>query len=728
MLYNLSNKRFKHFWFALMYVAFLLVGIIYSCTLFTHSNPKTKTWQDVANYDFELLNRTFADGILTNTYGISTPEQLAGVFNNKFPGIGGGTIIKPPDLGDIGDIIDKPPIIVGPGAGGIEIGGSGDTSIVDLDDIQKVDNVYTLLNDIDLTEKNYTWEILDTFSGKFNGNYHTIKGLTIKESVESVGMVGELSSGGEITNLYLDNITIVNETSSSKTTYTGAIAGKNYGKIQNVSIISGSVEGNSYNKSNYARYIGGLVGYNYSSGNIFNCSNNATVKYGRYIGGIAGRSAGTITNCFNYNTISYGNSGDPYIYNGGITGYNSGSLSLCYNNGTINASMTASSNCYAGGIAGYSSKQIDQCANEGGVSAGSSSSASSNAATNYAGGIVGYASASISNCYNLGSVTANAKIVTTYNTTYVNYDNESETQLREFKDNEWYFGVYNQWRINRYYYIKGNANNDKKDIERTIKTESAYAGGIVGNVSSSSYKVSNCYSTGSVSGGKVQYSDVYAFNLYYNQEFWTVMPAVTTYYENTSSVYYITLTYDYTFYYNPIIGAVNDISSSSVLSSTYGLNSYNKSSTISYSYNKYNYHLTDFNLMGTGILIDVLVSLYANDKTEVTSDNGSGTIYGSGTVSLDSSLFSVENIKNVKFYASLDTSDNELTVQAKFTNNGNSETKTLTNSSYVSTKQISASGYTKKTTTSLKSVNLGDKWSQNDTINNGYPYLNGLYW
>ena len=440
MLYNLSNKRFKHFWFALMYVAFLLVGIIYSCTLFTHSNPKTKTWQDVANYDFELLNRTFADGILTNTYGISTPEQLAGVFNDKFPGIGGGTIIKPPDLGDIGDIIDKPPIIVGPGAGGIEIGGSGDTSIVDLDDIQKVDNVYTLLNDIDLTEKNYTWEILDTFSGKFNGNYHTIKGLTIKESVESVGMVGELSSGGEIKNLYLDDVVISNETSSSKTTYTGAIAGKNNGIIQNVHVIDGSVGGHS--GSNDTRYVGGIVGYNNSNGEIRACSNGASISKGNYIGGISGYNNGTIGGssdnksfaCFNYGQISSVFTNNV-SYSGGITGYSTKSISLCYNSGQILNNDYMARNTYAGGIVGYTTGAIDQCANVGtivsgidkyitGYYNGQPQYSDSKVQTSYAGGIAGRTSSSISWCYNNANITAEAVISSPYIVDNINSDNE----------------------------------------------------------------------------------------------------------------------------------------------------------------------------------------------------------------------------------------------------------------------------------------------------------------
>ena len=63
-----------------MYIAFLLVGIIYSAQLFAEYHPRYITWQDVANYDFKLVDQTFENGVLTNTYGISTPEQLAGVF------------------------------------------------------------------------------------------------------------------------------------------------------------------------------------------------------------------------------------------------------------------------------------------------------------------------------------------------------------------------------------------------------------------------------------------------------------------------------------------------------------------------------------------------------------------------------------------------------------------------------------------------------------------------
>ena len=576
MLYNLSNKRFKHFWFALMYVAFLLVGIIYSCTLFTHSNPKTETWQDVANYDFELLNRTFADGILTNTYGISTPEQLAGVFNDKFPGIGGGTIIKPPDLGDIGDIIDRPPIIVGPGAGGIEIGGSGDTSIVDLDDIQKVDNVYTLLNDIDLTEKNYTWEILDTFSGKFNGNYHTIKGLTIKESVEAVGMVGELSSGGEIKNLFLDDVDISNETSSSKTTYTGTVSGINNGTIYNVHVTSGTVVGHS--KSGDTRYVGGIVGYNDTDGKIRTCSNRALIMNGNYIGGISGYNIGTIGGssndntyaCFNYGTITNAfSTGSSYA--GGITGYSTKSISLCYNSGSITNNDYSTKRPYAGGIVGRTSGAIDQCANVGTIVSGIDKYTSgyfngqpqfsdSKVEKSYSGGIAGYASASISNCYNTGYVSANAKNTITNGT-----QNKASSDVNKYKQ----FHLNNNAGVDSYMQIfnyeykdVGNVHND--DYYRDTTNIPAYAGGIVGYGTG---KCSSCYNQGGISGGynKVEYRDVVTVEWWYN----ALWPAGKD--ERAYAVFYVEFKDE--IYYSGINGKRDENTEKCYTNQEYGLNS-----------------------------------------------------------------------------------------------------------------------------------------------------------
>lgn len=758
MLYNLSNKRFKHFWFALMYVAFLLVGIIYTAQLFTNYHPKLTTWQDVASYDFELVDTTFADGVLTNTYGISTPEQLAGIFNDKFPGFGGGTSIKPPDLGDIGDIIDRPPIIVGPGAGGIEIGGSGDTSIVDLDDIQKVDNVYTLLNDIDLTEKDYTWEIKSTFGEKFNGNYHTIKGLTIEESAEFIGMVGELSSGGEIKNLFLDDVDISNETSSSKTTYTGTVAGKNNGTIYNVNVTSGTVVGHS--KSGDTRYVGGIVGYNDTNGKIRTCSNRASIMNGNYIGGISGYNKGTIGGasndnsyaCFNYGTITNAfSTGSSYA--GGITGYSTKSISLCYNSGSITNNDYSTKNPYAGGIVGCTSGAIDQCANVGTIVSGIDKYTSgyfngqpqfsdSKVEKSYSGGIAGYASASISNCYNTGYVSANAKQTKTYDTSYVNYNNYEVEDLHDFDrliEEYKFLGIkYGERRgYYYYYYIKGNADNNKEKIERAISSEYAYAGGIAGNVSNdnaNSANISYCYSTSKVDGGKVEYDDVYSFVLYYfskDVESVNLGNNYSTVWDNNAVIYYLQLKYDYTYFYNPIIGAVNESPSSSGLTNTYGIYDYNNSTSASYNCTKYSYKISGRNTMyNFGVsYVDRMSELYSDeDTTSDEKDIGSGTITASKTISLDSSLFSVENISDVKIYVNLAKSNNRLTVQAQFKSNNKQEKRTLTKNTYTYTNQISASGYTKKTVSTLKSVSLGSLWSQSDSLNDGYPYLNGLYW
>lgn len=80
MIYT-KYKSFKSFYFVVMYIAFIVVSIVYTAQLFTVYHPKLTTWQDVASYDFELVDQIYEDGTLTNTYGISSPEQLAGVFS-----------------------------------------------------------------------------------------------------------------------------------------------------------------------------------------------------------------------------------------------------------------------------------------------------------------------------------------------------------------------------------------------------------------------------------------------------------------------------------------------------------------------------------------------------------------------------------------------------------------------------------------------------------------------
>lgn len=179
------------------------------------------------------------------------------------------------------------------------------------------------------------------FSGTFDGNHKTIKGLYVNTT--SYGGLFA-SGGGTIKDLTVDGLV---KTSGS---YAGGIAGYFSGTMENcvnratveggssTSAVGGLV-GNGYNENIRASYNVGTIKGNYSStcaggikgdgsGNITNCYNTGAITgTGQYSGGIAGKSqSGSITNCYNYGTV-----GGTYTTSGKITGYiRSINISHCY--------------------------------------------------------------------------------------------------------------------------------------------------------------------------------------------------------------------------------------------------------------------------------------------------------------------------------------------------------------------------------------------------------------
>ncbi|MCL2638046.1 MAG: hypothetical protein FWD48_06695 [Oscillospiraceae bacterium] len=171
---------------------------------------------------------------------------------------------------------------------------------------------YKLEEDITLTS-NWT-EIAGTFTGTFDGNGHTITGLTgtrgifqaVSGTVKDLGLenvningtlinVGgitrRLESGGLISGCY------VTGSVSNSTAVVGGIAGQNNGTIEN-SFSAANVS----NVSTMSGTAGGIVGENNSSGIIRYCYATGTISGIERVGGIVGYNAGTIINCAALNT------------------------------------------------------------------------------------------------------------------------------------------------------------------------------------------------------------------------------------------------------------------------------------------------------------------------------------------------------------------------------------------------------------------------------------------
>ena len=172
---------------------------------------------------------------------------------------------------------------------------------------------YRLMNDIDLSGEE--WEPLPSFTGTFDGNNHSINGMTINQpEAYNMGLFLELN-GGVVKNLALTNVNLT--------------AYRNVGAITS-SMTNGAVVENCFTSGNFDifAYGGGITSVLLNDSIIRNCYTtcnfNVETEGGLWAstGGIAsysawGNSEGFIENCYSTSIIN----GKGY-YVGGIMGYN----------------------------------------------------------------------------------------------------------------------------------------------------------------------------------------------------------------------------------------------------------------------------------------------------------------------------------------------------------------------------------------------------------------------
>ncbi len=220
----------------------------------------------------------------------------------------------------------------------------------------------------------------DSYTGTFNGNNHSISGLTVNGS-DAAGLFGYVKGAT------IQNINLCDSKITTTGNYAGGIVGfaTDAAKIENCSTNNIKIEAGS-------RHIGGIIGRGEGSTEISNCTNTSSLTGTYNVGGIAGSLNGSsITNS--------GNSGDLPATGangcvGGIVGFTrDGQISTCYNTGEI----TGSSKADVGGIVGlseHSLSSISDCYNVGAVHGG-----------RLTGGIAGSAIGTFRYCYNTGAVT-----------------------------------------------------------------------------------------------------------------------------------------------------------------------------------------------------------------------------------------------------------------------------------------------------------------------------------
>ena len=256
----------------------------------------------------------------------------------------------------------------------------------------------------------------NSFSGVFNGNGFSVKGLTFTKYIKSSGLFCSIASTDDydcvIANLTVEgNATIDNDDAFSTYYMLGGISGYSIGEVTtkvkiyncvsnfNISVdksTTGTQDiyvGGLVGKAQYTDFIdcvtdgsidtklggsthylrtGGLVGANYNCTytNCINKSNlsviqNSTDKHLDYVGGLVGVCATstvgvvtTFTNCVNMGSVYAENLVGMRVRVGGIIGSfykNQTTINNCYNIGEVTGKTVTSEDyfAYVGGIAGY---------------------------------------------------------------------------------------------------------------------------------------------------------------------------------------------------------------------------------------------------------------------------------------------------------------------------------------------------------------------------------------
>lgn len=228
--------------------------------------------------------------------------------------------------------------------------------------------VVSLENDIDLS--GISFEGIPLFSGTFEGNGHTISGLSITVDGSYQGLFRYLTAEGSVRDLTIHGD--IQPTGSRSAV--GAVAGSNAGSVLNCSF-QGTVAGGDY--------VGGIVGRNTVTGVIEHCTVDGDIHGDHFVGGIAGENSGVIRACSNQSqinttpqqnsveisditidTLTSSESASTTTDIGGIAGISSGVIRECENRGDVGYKLMGYN---IGGIAGTQSGYIADCENYGSI-------------------------------------------------------------------------------------------------------------------------------------------------------------------------------------------------------------------------------------------------------------------------------------------------------------------------------------------------------------------------
>ena len=211
------------------------------------------------------------------------------------------------------------------------------------------DKYILLENDIVLDGSDFKY--IPIFGGVFNGQGHTISGLTVSDSESYTGLFCITQEGAVIENLTVEGSLVP----SGKPLATGGIAGDNYGLISDCTF-NGNISGYDYS--------GGIAGYNEQTGMISNCHSTGYVTGMHFTGGICGYNLGVIGSCKNDAMVNMSNVDETVsIKDIDISKYTNKLLNIFGDNNKQDSTSIINSPVDAGGICGYSQGTIHNCVN-----------------------------------------------------------------------------------------------------------------------------------------------------------------------------------------------------------------------------------------------------------------------------------------------------------------------------------------------------------------------------
>ena len=194
---------------------------------------------------------------------------------------------------------------------------------------------------------------IPTFGGYFDGQGHTISGLTIRDSVSYTGLFCYTQPTAVIANLKVEG----SVRPAGKQMVVGGIVGDNRGILLNCAY-DGVIEGNDY--------VGGIAGINELTGILMECKTGGTVTGIHYSGGVAGHNVGNIVGCLNQADVNiYNEDKGKSLEDINIEQYTAGLLNPEDNSDKAQKASAITSNVDTGGIAGLSTGIIQNSKNTG---------------------------------------------------------------------------------------------------------------------------------------------------------------------------------------------------------------------------------------------------------------------------------------------------------------------------------------------------------------------------